>query len=772
MGSMKSRYLVVWVMAGLIATIIAAGGIMLADGPVEPPEKKVGVPKAGVQPVAANEESSTWQEKTLIEIPGWLPVSAAYSFDGKTIVVGGTSGKVIAYEAATHKEKWKADVGGNFAAVAFSADGRSVLATFRDGVRFLDAETGKAGDTIEESGALDDWRMMAVGVFPDTAVDVGMKKVIRHKIIMGTSFGYVIKTWLDSGVPGTIKTSTPGKDNKIADANAIPLAVDPAGTSVIITGPIDRATGKNILWAYVAGNNDKDSPGNRVLEGHNARVVSAAWSKDGKTAVTGDSDGRVIVWDGKTMKETGRVELGQRIAAVAVTSDGRQIAAAAVGKKADFYVWETAKPANNLKPIHSDAYDYQSSVFACLAFSPNNRQLAGCAIEEVWLSRLGKLVGKLHIWEMADPKPEEKPPEPQPVANLKWTAEKPISDPQFDVPSLAVRSVAVSPDGKKFSVGADNGMNTIVFDAATGTKLFVVSGQGARFVGKDIHTWNSSANQFDADTGTLREMFPPATKGAWLFGSGAQFSPNGKTIAGFDCGVLRLVDARTGADAVSLTGPKKQFRNRIPNTPLTFSTNEVCWSRDGNRVAGLDLDWEKGGPSWIGGLAIWDAQTGKQLVSRQITVAEPSARTMCFGFSPDGKTLAVCGLTTDKRGASSLAILDAETLKTIRSTPIDSRDGGADVTAVAFSPDGGTIAIAVNLHSGKSPLNRIQHWDVAAGELHDTLLPKDHDTPPIASLEFAPDGKTLIAATGSLLQEQQKEVLHRILIWRGEPKSK
>ena len=443
MRSMKSHALTFWLLAGLIVTTLAGGGIMLAGAPAKPPETKTSKLFANVLPADVKKESSVWKEKAQIEMPGWLPVSVAFSSDGKTMVVGGgTGGKVIAYHTATRREKWSADVGGDFAAVVFSADGTSVLATFRDGVRFIDAETGKFGDAIEESGALRDWRMMAVGVFPDRAVEGGMQKLISHKIILGTPLGYVIKTWIDSGPPSTIKTSTVGADNNVADPNAIPLAVDPAGGSAIITGPIDRDTGKNVLWAYVAGNNDKARPGNRILEGHQARVVSAAWSRNGKTAITGDSEGRVIIWDAKTMKEKSRVELGQRIAAVAVNSDGTQVAAAAVGKQADFYVWETAKTANNMKPIQSDAYDYQGSVFACLAFSPDDRQLVGCAIDRAWLNRLGELVGKLHIWEATNANPQEKPPDAQPTAvqdqKVSFEGSK-VGDKKELVPGIAFR---------------------------------------------------------------------------------------------------------------------------------------------------------------------------------------------------------------------------------------------------------------------------------------------------------------------------------------------
>ena len=415
MRSMKTNVMRIWLLAGLAAMTLAGGGIMLAGGPGEPPDKQPDPPKRVVQPQGANVDNAVWKEKTRIEIPGWLPVSVAYSPDGKVLAVGGTAGKVIAYDRGTLKEKWMAEVGGNFAAVAYTLDGKSVLATYRDGVRFLDADpkidnagvsdlgTGKSLNVIEESGAQSDWRIMAVGVFPDRVIEAGMQKLTSHKIICGTPVGYIVKTWVDSGAPGTIKVSTAGNNNKPADKNAVPLAVDPAGSSAIITGPIDPKTGKNVLWAYVAGSKDKDSPGNRILVGHNASVVSAAWSKDGKTAVTGDADGRVIVWDAKTMKERNRVELGERIAALAITPDGKSIAAAAVGRRAEFYVWESAKPAKEMKPIQIDTYDYQGSVFGCLAFSPNGRQLAGCAIDTVWLSRLGRLVGSLHVWERAKP---------------------------------------------------------------------------------------------------------------------------------------------------------------------------------------------------------------------------------------------------------------------------------------------------------------------------------------------------------------------------------
>ena len=67
--------------------------------------------------------------------------------------------------------------------------------------------------------------------------------------------------------------------------------------------------------------------------------------------MTGDADGRVIVWDAKAMKERRRVELGGRVMAVAISDDGAHTAAYVRGKRGgEVYVWPTAKPVNPMRP--------------------------------------------------------------------------------------------------------------------------------------------------------------------------------------------------------------------------------------------------------------------------------------------------------------------------------------------------------------------------------------------------------------------------------------
>jgi RNA polymerase sigma factor (sigma-70 family) len=347
-----------------------------------------GIVVADRRAAASDVDNTLWKSKGNFETNAWLPASAAYSADGKLLVVGGTGGRLLAVDPSTGREKWRAEVGGDFAAVAFAADQKSILATFNDGFRTLDAATGRLTGTLEEK----DSRPTAIGVFPDVEIGDGNQKVVSHKVILAGARGSFVKVWNDGAPVGTITNGSAAPDT-----NAVPLAVDPAGSCVIVTGPIERETGKNVIWAWAAGNSSPASPGNRLLAGHEAAVVSAAWSRDGKTAATGDAAGRIIVWDAKTMKEAHRFELGGRIAALALSTDGTNIAAAVVGGKAEFYAWKVAD-SKKPRPIHINSAAFSGPIHACLTFSPDGQELVGSAFSADWLTKLGELTGTLHVW--------------------------------------------------------------------------------------------------------------------------------------------------------------------------------------------------------------------------------------------------------------------------------------------------------------------------------------------------------------------------------------
>jgi WD40 repeat protein len=366
-------------------------------------------------PTSVANVGQMWKENYTVEYTGALPVSVAFSVDGKTLLTGDTAGEVMALIVVDHEPqwRWKTKVDGSHAAVAFSADQKQIYSTTEHGVRILDAARGKEQGRIEAK----DSSPTAIGVFPNKSI---AEKFTRTQIVFGTPRGYFVKSWAEGKLPdsiGTIETSTVAKDAKPADEAAVPLAVDPQGRSAIMTGPMDQTgkagglKGKNVLWAYVCGDYEMGSPGNRVMPGHTATVVSAAWAKEGGTAITGDAAGRVIVWDAKTMKEIRRLELGGRVAALAISDDATRAAAYVLGKQGEVYVWDTAKPIDSTKPIHTELGNFAGpQTFASLSFAPNGQQLAGCAINKQWLGRLGELIGKVRVWELsAEPKAQLPP---------------------------------------------------------------------------------------------------------------------------------------------------------------------------------------------------------------------------------------------------------------------------------------------------------------------------------------------------------------------------
>jgi RNA polymerase sigma factor (sigma-70 family) len=405
MRSFEVGVLKSWLVAGLLGLALTAGGLMLAGGPKGPGEKKNEPSRASSDAKPDPAKLGTmWKESFAAEHQDTLPVSVVLSTDAKMLLVGDTSGEVTALinpsEPPTYR--WKAKVGGSHAALAYSADRKHVYATTTDGVCILDAATGRHVVRIDEPNS----SPISIAVFPT--------RDSRLKVAFGNARGYFIKDWHEGAkLPDTIggiEVSTVAKGAKPSDVTAVPLAVDPKGRSAIMTGLRDRSTGKNVLWAYVCGDYSEGSPGNRVMVGHAATVVSAAWATEGTTAVTGDTAGRVIVWDAKSMQEKRRVELGGRIMALAISGDGTRTAACVRGKRgADVHVWQTSKPAV-MKPIYTQQGDFGAEPHASLTFSSDGKRLAGCAIDRQWLRTLPKNLqrGQIRVWELS-PEPKGQP---------------------------------------------------------------------------------------------------------------------------------------------------------------------------------------------------------------------------------------------------------------------------------------------------------------------------------------------------------------------------
>jgi WD40 repeat protein len=533
--------------------------------------------------ISAESAHRVWKENYTGEYRGTLPVSVAFSADGKTLLTGDTGGEIMALTFAGDELqwRWKSKVEGSHATVAFSAEQKKAYATTEHGVRILDVASGK--------------------------------------------------------------------------------------------------------------------------------VVSAAWAKEGGTAVTGDDAGRVIVWDAKTMREARRVELGGRVAALAISNDGTRTAAYVVRNQAEVYVWETMKPIEKLKPIHTELGEFGGpTAFASLSFSPHGRQLAGCAIDERWLTNLGELIGRVRVWELAAEPKAQLPPknvyiEPLPKGssmNFVVLDNDSILTPAANEGAVDFRSIR---DGKiqarfglgNFSIGgmrlsADR--KWLALEQHAPTKHSGVGVSGRTF---EVCVYDSTLRKRNATIPSCRQLLDVAAGGKVVAVVREQQIELWDTAGTKKLQVAPFQHTRIDAARFSPDGQVLALSDR----------NElVLWRWEGNMHERIDL--------------------GRRVGS--------------LTFSPDGKFLAE-GPTPGE----NIQIRDVETRKVVQ-TLTNGTMLKMNVPRMAYS-QGGRVLIACdnNTFGQESAVpHRIHLWDMADGSLA-------HQLPSPAglaqTLDVSPNGRSLVA---------------------------
>jgi WD40 repeat protein/tRNA A-37 threonylcarbamoyl transferase component Bud32 len=228
-------------------------------------------------------------------------------------------------------------------------------------------------------------------------------------------------------------------------------------------------------------------------------------------------------------------------------------------------------------------------------------------------------------------------------------------------------------------------------------------------------------------------------------GSILAFTPDGKRLiaethqrsAGAKEGrtVIKVLDIETGRELRSL-----------PLTAHTGTINDLAISADGKRLATSSVTYgdEKEIP---GEVTVWDAETGKELVTwKQTRVI------YCIAFSPDGKRLVAAGgqiarIWDLQTRQEVLTLKDPDVVEGKGYTP-----GG--IWHVAFSPDGKLLATSGNRGSGGQEKSRgavLKIWNAQTGrELHSLAGHEGY----VGDPAFSRDGKRL-AATASTGQHDR-----------------
>ena len=199
--------------------------------------------------------------------------------------------------------------------------------------------------------------------------------------------------------------------------------------------------------------------------------------------------------------------------------------------------------------------------------------------------------------------------------------------------------------------------------------------------------------------------------------SGLAFSPDGRRL--YACG--------WGMGGVKVFDPDREPRGRGVR-PWLDQLAALTFDRDGLRVLGVAWD--------AGALASADPVGGSVRIEQLLPVTDSSHWPRGdFAFSPDSLRLAA----PTRRDGTAVGVWDVALGRPVTML----RGSGGLVTAVAFRPDGQSLATA----SARGPKGRsvVTLWDVASGRAIRTFEPGPD---PVEALAFSGDGRKLAAGGG------------------------
>jgi WD40 repeat protein len=587
-----------------------------------------------------------------------------------------------------------------------SPDGKLLAATDRDYVRLLEVATGKV-----------------VRHFPGNPVD--------RSLLFSPDGKYLVSTGVGGGV--RFADATSGRQTQyISPGYSNFTSVQFSGDGkVVALCPRTYGQQKKAVVRLFAVADGKEIVALETLGSANA----AALSGDGKVVATWG--GRTIrLWDGVTGKELRPVggEL-RSVACAALSPDGKVLAGAGRGTEVQLWDVPTGRPLRTF-PGRPDNVRQ-------LTFSPDGKLLVGVGG-----------TGRVQVWDVGTGRRLDR----------------------GDGPPCPFSSLAFPP-GKVLACGVQ-GQALVVWDALGGRALSPVGGHdndvtAVAFApgGKTLYSAESASKvlEWDAATGKeLREVKegrkpagqrrrPPMTEVGPV-----RFSPDGRhlAVASHFGKVAFLRELAHGQEVFS-------FRMRADG----ITQPALAFSPDGSVLAVGD---------GAAGLSLWEVRSGAGLPR----LYGQTALAVCAAFSPDGKRVAV-GTLTDPRRVNAPVEVRAWDLATRKEAPgfaagpfqrqaatslvfspdgkvlalaeqsgtVYLLEGGTGrlvhqlkaptlVNALAFSPDGRTVAAGGWRQRPPGAESHIVFWETSTGQQRRALR---SDEAPVQALAYSPDGKVLAA---------------------------
>jgi len=439
-----------------------------------------------------------------------------------------------------------------------------------------------------------------------------------------------------------------------------------------------------------------------------------ALSPDGKCLAVGSEAGVVTVWEVPTRRELfvlKNLNADPVAGEPAFSTDSKYLA---VNFGWEVPVCEVAT-ARTIRTLHVGSASYGH-----IAFSPEVNRLAAAGGSSV------------QLWDV---------PSGRLIHTLKTR-------------SAGIHSIAFSPDGARLAsmtiygdlaVWETTDCDTIPIPVArSDPAAWLHLSPGGKFVMSDRYKGNKTTYLWDAATGRPHGE-PLASDDSWTNNS---FSDDGKRLA--------LADRAKHVKIWDLATTKlvRTFANqtkRITDIALSPNGNLLAVAEQGGILKIWDIDQgtelrtipcSKDGLPWLkfspdgsrlagttraGLVYLWDVSRDREPMTIPIRDTQYIGMTR---FSPDGRRLAVAGLT---RVGGLLQVLDVENGREVWQL----KGHTETVHAIAFSPDGKRLA------SGSAD-STIKLWDMNSGQ---EILRLNGHTQEVSSLAFSPDGRRLFSAS-------------------------
>ena len=426
------------------------------------------------------------------------------------------------------------------------------------------------------------------------------------------------------------------------------------------------------------------------LTGDDRSVEGVAYSPSGDIIATGSRDGTLRLWDATTHAQVARLvpDGGKAVGKVVFSPGGGLLA---TGEPYGVLLWNVA---DRRHPVSLDRFPTGSTGADSIAFSPNGQLLVA-----------GNGNGQVAVWAL---------PSGHLLTVLR--AAPPGASTLYGVSRELVDGVAFTPDGVSLITATDGGtirvwdvpqmrlVGTLPVDDFGGAVAVSPRGLVAvtNLINGVVHgqLWNLATRTLDTSL-----PFRLNQTGALAF------SPDGSLLATGDVtGLVRLWD-------VSGTTPTLQL-NLAGDTD---QVNALAFSSDGKTLASADTD---------GTVALWSVLGN--------TIDGYNDPAVALAFSPDGTMLAVGSVPGGASGVTLYSVSSRRKIASLRG-PLP---GKGTITAVSFSPDGKTLAVAFD-----DPANTVQLWDVAGRTILGDIY--THQIGEIRAIAFSPHGRVL--ATSGVL---------------------